>query len=173
VESRRFRWRTCASSRRAATPDEEIPAPGTPYEARPGDLCPGLGREVGALGVQPGRSTESLAGARTVDYAHSRGSVQSGDAPSSARSGRVLSTVRPSRNGNAIRRRRAAGCLSPGGARIGAVYGTERSIDRLRKPIPDRRSKGTCSTPPASRGIRRQSGFRLRDGGGRTNPARG
>jgi len=56
----------------------------TPYEARPGDLCLGLAREVGALGVQPGRSTESLAGARTVDYSHARGSVQSGDAPSSA-----------------------------------------------------------------------------------------
>jgi len=59
----------------------------TPYEARPGDLCLGLAREVGALGVQPGRSTESLAGARTVDYSHARGSVQSGDALSMAMSG--------------------------------------------------------------------------------------
>jgi hypothetical protein len=32
--------------------------------------------------------TRSLAGARTVDYSHARGSRQSGDAPSSARSGR-------------------------------------------------------------------------------------
>jgi signal peptidase len=55
-----------------------------------------------------------------------------------------------SRKRNAIRRRRAAGCLSPGGARIGVVYGTERSIDRLRKPIVWRASPGDqeCSTTP-------------------------
>jgi hypothetical protein len=34
----------------------------------------GLACEVGALGVQPGRSTESLSGARAVDYSHARGS---------------------------------------------------------------------------------------------------
>jgi hypothetical protein len=53
----------------------EIPAPGrTPYEASPGTSPPGslggLACEVGALGVQPGRFTESLAGATTADYAH-------------------------------------------------------------------------------------------------------
>ena len=46
----------------------------------------GLAYEVGALGVQPGRSTEALDDARTVDYSCARGSMQSGDAPSSATS---------------------------------------------------------------------------------------
>jgi hypothetical protein len=51
----------------------------------PGPQVPlrGLAHEVGALGTQPGRSTESLAGARTVDYSPARDSMQSGDAPSS------------------------------------------------------------------------------------------
>ena len=54
-------------------------------QVSPGPQLPlrGLAYEVGALGAQPGRSTESLDGARTVDYSHARGSMQSGDAPSS------------------------------------------------------------------------------------------
>jgi hypothetical protein len=73
----------------------EIPAR-TPYEARRAlDRGPrsrparryhyaGFGCEVGALGVQPGRSTASLDGARTVDYSEARDSMQAGDVPSSA-----------------------------------------------------------------------------------------
>ena len=51
----------------------------------PGPQVPlrGLAHEVGALGTQPGRSTESLADARTVDYSPARDSMQSVDAPSS------------------------------------------------------------------------------------------
>ena len=54
-------------------------------QVSPGPQIPqrGLAREVGALGAQPRRSTESLAGARTVDYSPARDSMQSGDAPSS------------------------------------------------------------------------------------------
>jgi hypothetical protein len=53
----------------------------------PGPQVPlrGLAHEVGALGTQPGRSTASLADARTVDYSHARDSMQSVDAPSSER----------------------------------------------------------------------------------------
>ena len=41
-------------------------------QVSPGPQVPlrGLAYEVGALGAQPGRSTESLDGARTVDYSH-------------------------------------------------------------------------------------------------------
>ena len=51
----------------------------------PGPQVPlrGLAHEVGALGTQPGRSTASLADARTVDYSRARDSMQSVDAPSS------------------------------------------------------------------------------------------
>jgi hypothetical protein len=51
----------------------------------PGPQVPlrGLAYEVGALGTQPGRSTASLADARTVGYSHARDSMQSVDAPSS------------------------------------------------------------------------------------------
>ena len=50
----------------------------------PGPQVPlrGLAYEVGALGTQPGRSTASLADARTVDYSRTRDSMQSVDAPS-------------------------------------------------------------------------------------------
>jgi hypothetical protein len=43
----------------------------------------GLAYEVGALSTQPGRSTASLADARTVHYSEARDSMQSADAPSS------------------------------------------------------------------------------------------
>jgi hypothetical protein len=56
----------------------------TQVPRRPQVSIRGLACEVGALGVQPGRSTESLDGARTVGFSHARGSMQSGDAPSSA-----------------------------------------------------------------------------------------
>jgi len=49
-----------------------------------------LACEVGALGVQPRRSNGSLAGARTVDCSPARGSMRSGDAPSSATSERFV-----------------------------------------------------------------------------------
>jgi hypothetical protein len=51
----------------------------------PGPQVPlrGLAYEVGALGAQRGRSTASLADARTVDYSYPRDSMQSVDAPSS------------------------------------------------------------------------------------------
>ena len=52
-----------------------------------------LAYEVGALGAHPGRSTESLDAARTVDYSHKRGPMQSGDAPSSAMSERSMGTA--------------------------------------------------------------------------------
>jgi len=69
----------------------EIPAPAPltkqaqRTQVSPGPQVPlrGLAYEVGALGAQPGRSTDSLDGARTVDYSHARGSMQSVDAPSS------------------------------------------------------------------------------------------
>jgi hypothetical protein len=66
------------------------PAPLTKQAQRtqvsPGPQLPlrGLAYEVGAHGMQPGRSTESLMSATTVDYSHVRDSMQSGDAPSSA-----------------------------------------------------------------------------------------
>ena len=61
-------------------------------QVSPGPQIPqrGLAREVGALGAQPGRSTESLDGTRTVDYSRSRDSMQSGDAPSSSMSERFV-----------------------------------------------------------------------------------
>src|ERR1035437_4748679 len=54
-------------------------------QVSPGQQVPlcGLAYEVGALGTQRGRSTASLADARTVDYSHARDSMQSLDAPSS------------------------------------------------------------------------------------------
>jgi hypothetical protein len=61
-------------------------------QVSPGPQVPlrGLAYEVGALGVQPGRSTESLADARATDYSQARGAMQSGDAPSSAMSERFV-----------------------------------------------------------------------------------
>ena len=70
----------------------KIPAPApfmkhaqrTQVSSGPQASLRGLACEVGALGVQPERSTESLVSATTVDYSHVRDSMQSGDAPSSA-----------------------------------------------------------------------------------------
>jgi len=68
----------------------KIPAPLTKQAQRtrvspgPQVLLRGLAYEVGALGVPPGRSTESLVSATMVDYSHVRDSMQSGYAPSSA-----------------------------------------------------------------------------------------
>jgi hypothetical protein len=60
------------------------------HGSRPQVPLRGLACEVGALGVQPGRSTGSLAGARTVDCSNARSSMQSGDAPSSSMSERFV-----------------------------------------------------------------------------------
>ena len=65
----------------------KIPAPGTPLtkqaqETQVSQLrLRGLAYGVGALGVQPGRSTESLVSATTVDYSHVRDPMQSADPP--------------------------------------------------------------------------------------------
>jgi hypothetical protein len=59
----------------------------------PAGIVRGLAYQVGALGVQPGRSTGSLAGARTADYSHARGSMQSGDAPHRLERSKVLITL--------------------------------------------------------------------------------
>ena len=86
----------------------------------PGPHVPlrGLAHEVGALGTQPGRSTASLADARTVGYSPARDSRQSVDAPSSMSERFVTDGhLRPSGRNDArctgryvIRRTRAARC---------------------------------------------------------------
>jgi hypothetical protein len=78
-------WCRCRSRTFASTPRGLGLARGYPLR--------GLACEVCALGVQPGRSTESLAGARTVDYSQTRVSMQSGDAPSSSMSARSSETT--------------------------------------------------------------------------------
>src|SRR5665811_2302908 len=70
--------------------------------------------EVGALGVQPGRSTASLDGARTVDYSHARDSMQVGDVPSSHE--RAFRRGRPPASFWALWAPHGAGCSGRGTA---------------------------------------------------------
>jgi hypothetical protein len=90
-------------------------------QVSPGPQVPlrGLAYEVGALGAQPGRPTESLDGTRTVDYSRARVSMQAGDAPSSAMSERLVGDGRLRLTGrndarctgfHGIRRTRATRC---------------------------------------------------------------
>ena len=78
-----------------------------------------LACEVGALGVQPGTSTESLVSARTVDYSRGRGSMQSGAAPSSTVSqrfvgdGRLRLSGREDARSSAMRTRCAPRLIGP------------------------------------------------------------
>ena len=118
-------------------------------QVSPGPQVPlrGLAYEVGALGAQPGRPTESLDGTRTVDYSRARVSMQAGDAPSSAMSERLVGDGRLRLTGRndapALRHRRS--CLSirrPGrrGARGSAVDArrrqslAKRMLTRLPRP---------------------------------------
>jgi len=79
-------------------PSVRITSPGPPgARSRPQVSLLGLSCEAGALGVQSGRSTGSLAGAATVDYSPARGSMQPGDAPHRQTSGQRAWRTRSTR----------------------------------------------------------------------------